>query len=257
MTRQARQTWLLLAAVALLAFAAVAVQWRAQRAAPGPLLVAPPIDIDAIALACAACDGPRRFQRVQGRWRMVAPWDVAADPASIERLLAIPATPVRRRFDALPGDPATLGLAPAFAEVDLDGTRIVFGTTEAIDHARYVRIGDAVALVPDRISVVLLAPAERFVDRDPFADLQRGLVAVTEDDAAWPAARVAALAAWRAEAVEVLAQGATGAGRVLVLRDGTGRDHAFRLVTQHGRPALLRDDRPLAWLMPADAALPD
>ena len=257
MTRQARHTWILVAVVAALGLAAIGETQRERRNAPRPLMDPAPAAIETIGLSCASCDGERRFQRVQGRWRLVAPWDVPADAESVERLLAIPATPVRRRLDGTPADPATLGLAPPFAEVVLGGTRIAFGTTEAIDQARYVRIGDAVSLVPDRISVVLLAPAERFVDRDPFADLQGGLAAVDEAGAPWPASRAAALATWRAETVEAMPADAPRAGRSLRLRDGAGRAHGFLLVAREGRLALLRDDRPLAWVMPAGTAIPD
>jgi hypothetical protein len=257
MTRQARHTWILVAVVAALGLAAIGETLRERRNAPRPLLEDPPARVDAIELRCATCGGARRFQRVQGRWRMVAPWDVSADAASIERLLAIPSIPVRRRFGDAPADAAALGLAPPFAEVVLGGTRIAFGTTEAIDQARFVRVGDEVSLVPDRISVILFAAPERFADRDPFADLRGGLVAVEEAGTAWPAARVAALAAWRAEAVEALPPDAPRAGRTLTLRDGAGQAHGFLLAARDGRYALLRDDRPLAWLMPDGTALPD
>jgi hypothetical protein len=257
MTRQARHTWILVAVVAALGLAAIGETLRDRRNAPRPLLAQPPARVDAIELRCASCDGARRFQRVQGRWRMVAPWDVPADAETIDRLLAIPSIPVRRRFGDAPADAAALGLSPPFAEVMLGDVRIAFGTTEAIDQARFVRVGDAVSLVPDRISVILLAPPERFADRDPFADLRGGLAAVEEAGASWPAARVAALAAWRAEAVEALPADAPRAGRALTLRDGAGHAHGFLLATREGRYALLRDDRPLAWLMPAGTSLPD
>lgn len=257
MTRQARHTWILVAVVAALGLAAIGETLRDRRNAPRPLLAQPSARVDAIELRCASCGGARRFQRVQGRWRMVAPWDVPADAEAIERLLAIPATPVRRRFGDAPADAAALGLAPPFAEVVLGGTRIAFGTTEAIDQARFVRVGGQVALVTDRISVTLLAPPERFVDRNPFADLRDGLAGVVEGGAPWPAPRVAALAAWRAETVEAVPADAPRAGRTLRLRDGGGREHGFLLAARDGRLMLLRDDRPLAWLLPAGTALPD
>lgn len=257
MTRQARHTWILVAVVVALGLAAMGETLRDARNAPRPLLADAPKRIDAIELACAHCDAPRRFQRVQGRWRLVAPWDVPADLESVERLLGIPAIPVRRRFGDAPVAPESLGFAPPFATVALGATRIEFGTTEAIDQARFVRVGEEIALVTDRISVTLLAPPERFVDRNPFADLRDGLAGVVEGDTPWPAVRVAALAAWRAESVEAVPADAPRAGRALRLRDGSGREHDFLLAARDGRLMLLRDDRPLAWLLPAGATLPD
>ncbi|MCE3004078.1 MAG: DUF4340 domain-containing protein, partial [Xanthomonadaceae bacterium] len=189
MTRQARHTWILVAVVVALGLAAIGETLRDARNAPRPLLADAPKRVDAIELGCANCDAPRRFQRVQGRWRLVAPWDVPADLESVERLLGIPAIPVRRRFGDAPAAPESLGFAPPFATVALGATRIEFGTTEAIDQARFVRVGAEIALVPDRISVTLLAPPERFVDRNPFADLRDGLAGVVEGGTPWPAAR--------------------------------------------------------------------
>ncbi|MFN9730360.1 MAG: hypothetical protein ACK59M_07835 [Pseudomonadota bacterium] len=257
MTRQARHTWILVAVVLALGLAAMGETLRDARNAPRPLLADAPQRVDAIELACASCDAPRRFQRVQGRWRLIAPWDVPADLESVERLLGISAIPVRRRFGDVPAAPESLGLAPPLATVALGDTRIEFGTTEAIDQARFVRIGGQVALVTDRISVTLLAPPARFVDRNPFADLRDGLAGVVEGGDPWPAARVAALAAWRAESVEAVPADAPRAGRALRLRDGAGREHGFLLAMREDRVLLLRDDRPLAWLLPAGTTLPD
>ncbi len=252
MTRQTRQTWILLAVVAALGLAAIGETVRDRRNTPRPLL-ADPVRFDTIALECAQC-APRRFQRVQGRWEMVAPYVVPADPHEIERLLGLATAPVRRRFAIDDVDPVTLGLMPPFAVVQLGSQRIEFGTTDPINHARYVRAGGSVALIADRISVVLLAPPERFVDPGPFAGLRNGVVAIEEAAADWPAAQVQALAALRAEAVRAASEPL--AGRALLVRDGAGRQHRYLLAREGDRILLRREQPPLVYLLPAGTTLP-
>jgi hypothetical protein len=256
MTRQARHTWILVAVVAALGLAAIGETLRDRRNAPRPLLDVVPARIDRIVLECASCGTPRRFQRVQGRWEMTQPWAVPAAAPRIERLLGIPATPVRRRFGAPPADAAALGFAPPFARITLGELPIEFGTTDAIDNARYVRSGDEVALIPDRISVELLAAPERFVDLDPFAGLHGGVVAVEEAGAPWPDARVREFAGWRAEDVVALAADAPQVGRALRVRDGGGREHDYLLAADGGHLVLQRAALPLGWVLPAGTAAP-
>jgi hypothetical protein len=252
-TRQARRTVVLVAVVAALGLAAIGETLRDRRNAPRPLLDPAPARVDTIALECRDCVA-RRFQRIGGRWVMVAPWSVPADGEAIERVLGLPSTPVRRRFGDAPADPATLGLAPPFATVSLDALRIEFGTTDAIDNLRYVRVRGDVALVPDRVSVVLLGAPERFVDHDPFAGLPGGVAAVDEGGTRWDAAALAALSGWRAEAV-VADEFPAAAARVLVVTDGSGGHHRYALLAGDDT-RLARETPALHYVLPTGTALP-
>lgn len=256
MTRQARHTWILIAVVAALGLAAIGETLRDRRNAPRPLFDVVPARIDRIVVECAACGAPRRFQRVQGRWEMTQPWAVPAEAARIGRLLGIPATPVRRRFGKPPADAAALGFEPAFARITLGELAIEFGTTDAIDNARYVRSGTQVALIPDRVSVELLAAPERFVDLDPFAGLRGGVVGVQEAGAPWPEPRVRGFAGWRAQDVVALPADAPRVGRALRVLDGAGQAHDFLLAADGEHLLLRRDPLPLAWVLPAGTAAP-
>jgi hypothetical protein len=253
MTRQGRRTTILVAVVVALGLAAIGETLRDRRNALRPLVDPAPRRVAEVALGCAQCT-ERRFRRIGGHWVMVAPWNVPADVESMERVLGLPATPVRRRFGSARVDPATLGLAPPFATVDLDALRIEFGTTDAIDNLRYVRVGDDVALVPDRVSVVLLAAPERFVDRRPFAGLPGGIAAVEEGDGAWDVDAQAALADWRAGDV-VAAHFPAAAARMFTVVDGAGGRHRYALLA--GEPArLARETPPLHYALPSGTALP-
>lgn len=159
MRRQTRSL-LVLAAVALLLAVLVTLQVRRERAwRPEPLTDIDAQSVKVIEVRCNDCT-TRRFERSGETWRMVAPRAAAADPAAIERLLAIAHSPIRKRFEPGALDPAKLGLAPPQAELRLDGTAIAFGTTDAIDGDRYALAGGRVALLPDRFSVTLHETAD-------------------------------------------------------------------------------------------------
>ena len=159
MKRRNRSLLLLVAALALLG-AAVHLQLRHERAqAIDPLTTIDTAGVRQLEVECRGC-ARRRFEKVDGRWRMLEPRVGAADPAAIANLLAIANAPVRYRHAAGEIDPARVGLVPPQATLRLDATVLAFGGTDAIHGDRYVALGDVVALVPDRFSVRLFATAE-------------------------------------------------------------------------------------------------
>lgn len=159
MKRRTRSTlWLLATLAALVA----AVQWqvRHERARMSDPLSA--LDLDAvrrIEVDCRGCE-PRRYEKADGAWRMLAPDARAADEQVVARLLAIARAPVRTRYAQGELDPARIGLVPPLATLRLDDVVLAFGTTDAIHGDRYVAVGDGVALVPDRFSVHLFTTPE-------------------------------------------------------------------------------------------------
>ena len=156
MKRRTRSLVLLAATAALLG-AAVFTQLRHERAqAQDPLT---DLDLAAVRTLIVDCHGctQRRYEKLDGHWRMTAPRAQPADEARIEKLLAIARTPVRFRHAAAELDAARLGLAPPQATLQLDGMTLAFGTTDAIHGDRYVAVGTTISLVPDRFSAVLFA----------------------------------------------------------------------------------------------------
>jgi hypothetical protein len=160
--RRARP-FLVLGALALLLGGAVYVQLARERAqAADPLTSIDTSRVTRLEVACRGCDAPRRFEKVDGRWRLQAPFARAADEAAVARLLAIARAPVRRWRARAALDPARLGLDPPQATLTLDGRVLRFGATDPIDGDRYVDVGGAaLALVPDRFSARLFEPAAR------------------------------------------------------------------------------------------------
>jgi hypothetical protein len=159
MRRRTRNLAWLVVALAVLG-AAVQLQLRHERAQSLDPLTA--IDTHAVRRLVVECRGcaARRFEKIDSHWRMLEPRIGAADPEAIANLLAIANAPVRYRHAAGDIDPVRVGLVPPQATLRLDDASIRFGGTDAIHGDRYVAIGDAIALVPDRFSVRLFASPE-------------------------------------------------------------------------------------------------
>jgi hypothetical protein len=168
MRRRLRTPLLLLVVAVLLGTAVYAQLRREQASAIDPLTRLDTAAVHTLTVTCQGCK-PRRFEKVDGHWQMREPLQKAADAAAVERLLAIASAPVRFRHapDAL--DAKKLGLDPPMASLQLDGTVLKFGTTDAINGDRYVETGGVIALVPDRFSARLFAAPENELAERPAA----------------------------------------------------------------------------------------
>jgi hypothetical protein len=159
MRRRTRTNLFLLAMVALLGAAVYAEFRRESAIAQDPLTAIDPATIQSLAVRCQSCTA-RRFEKIDGHWLMREPKAQRANDAAVARLAAIVRAPVRYRRPAAGLDAAKLGLDPPAATLEVDGTLLKFGTTDAIRNDRYVEVGDTIALVPDRFSALLFASPE-------------------------------------------------------------------------------------------------
>jgi hypothetical protein len=157
MARRTRTLLILFAAVALLGVVAYA-QLERERVRE-PLTRLDTAAVRSVAVSCNGCTA-RRFEKVDGHWQMREPFVLPADDAAVDTLVAIALAPVRFRHAAATLDAGKLGLDPPQATLRLDATVITFGTTDAIHGDRYVKVGDTIALVPDRFSMQLFAAPE-------------------------------------------------------------------------------------------------
>ncbi|MBO9661330.1 hypothetical protein [Dokdonella sp.] len=168
MRRRTRTLWFLSALVAVLG-AAVYAQLRHERSLVAePLTAIDPAAVRSVAVACQGCTS-RRFEKRDGRWRMLEPYAQDADAEAVDKLVAIATAPVRYRHAAGALDPKKLGLDPPLASLLLDGVALRFGTTDAIHGDRYVEVDGTVALVPDRFSARLFAAPENELASPPPA----------------------------------------------------------------------------------------
>jgi hypothetical protein len=159
MNRRTRTNVFLAAMVGLLGAGVYAELRREETIAIVPVTQIDPASVRDLRITCSECS-PRHFSKVDGHWRMLDPLVGAADDARIERIAAIARAPVRFRHAAGELDAKRLGLDPPFATLQLDDTVMTFGTTDAIHGDRYVRVGDTIALVPDRFSALLFTKPE-------------------------------------------------------------------------------------------------
>lgn len=171
MRRHLRQNLLLAAALGVLGATAWLVTAREQ-ASLAPLTTLDTAQITSLRVRIGD-QAPRRFERRDGRWWMREPYAMPAHPDAVARLVAIAAAPTRSRHARDRFDPTRIGLAPPQAVLELDDLRLEFGITDAIRGDRYVRTADTIALMPDRFSGWLLAPAESEIDHRLAAPLQR------------------------------------------------------------------------------------
>ncbi|MGA9341734.1 MAG: DUF4340 domain-containing protein [Rhodanobacteraceae bacterium] len=228
MTRQVRTNLILLLVAALLGCCVFAEVRREQGTREPPLTGLDLGAINTLDVQCPDC-ATRTFERVSGRWWMRTPYRLMADDTAIARLLAIAHAPVRSSRPASAFDPARVGLEPAGATLDIGGTRLSFGDTDAIDGNRYVREGDHIALIDDRFSPYLHATAESELDRhllppgEQLLELRVDDMARTQSAGAWRT--VEARRIDKAKQNAPLAVGAVHAQ--LRLRDGSRIDYRF------------------------------
>ena len=166
MKRRTRTHLFLLTIVALLGVAVYAELRRERTLGIDPLTQIDPAAVRSLAVTCSGCK-PRRFEKVDGHWRMLEPFAQPADDAAVGRLAAIARAPVRFRHARGDLKAKKLGLDPAYATLDLDGTLLKFGTTDAIHGDRYVEFEGAIALVPDRFSAHIFETPESELANPP------------------------------------------------------------------------------------------
>ena len=151
----------IVAALSAIAYREVRVEVDARE----PALSALDADtVERIGVRCTRCVA-RAFVRSNGRWKMREPYALDADEATIARLIGIAASPVRQRHAPRDFDLARIGLSPPLMTLELDALTLEIGLTDALRGDRYVRVGDEIAMVPDRFSPFLMATPESELDR--------------------------------------------------------------------------------------------
>lgn len=147
-TRQ-RLGWFV-AVVVLLAMAAW--QWRHDASHdPGSVLDLVPAEITRISLRIGDTSA-LHYEKRDGQWWQTDGTPRRADDGRLAELAATAAAPVLSWRAASDFDLAKIGLVLPQAVLSLDGQTLEFGATAAIGAQRYVRVGQRVALLPQRYS---------------------------------------------------------------------------------------------------------
>ncbi len=151
-----------------------------------------PLAQDAVSsITVAHPDAPViRLQKQDGQWRLVEPVQAPADEFEVASLVNLASTDVKRSLAAAEVDLAELKLDPPQYRITLNDTELAFGDSAPIEHRRYVRTGDQVALVLDPPSAALDADYSDLVAKPlvpPGAEIRRielpGLTVARENDA--------------------------------------------------------------------------
>ncbi len=164
MKRATRTNLVLIGVVAALG---VTAYWQVNREVAQfepPLSALDPATVQHVRVGCLQCI-PRRFERSDGHWMMREPYNLPADDAQVARLLSIATSPVRSRRPFASLNAKKIGLDPALMSLDLDSVHFDIGTNDAFNGDRYLRVGDTIAMVPDRFSPFLIAAPASELDR--------------------------------------------------------------------------------------------
>jgi len=112
---------------------------------------------------------PIALVRREAGWRMVEPFDAAADAAMVQRILSRSPPPVHRRYALGDLDLSLLALEPPEVTLDLDGAHFAFGTRAPMEGYRYMLADDAVFLADQTLPQLLAMGAAALVDKHPVA----------------------------------------------------------------------------------------
>lgn len=114
---------------------------------------------------------PVAFEKVDGLWRMTAPYKARADQMLVQRILSIIAAKTKTKLPA--ADLAKYGLDNPSLKLKLTDASathtFAFGTYNPVTEEQYVGFNDAVYLLPGNYSEAASTQAIELVDKRPFA----------------------------------------------------------------------------------------
>lgn len=117
---------------------------------------------------------PTTFAKVDGLWRMTAPYKMRADQVSVQRILSIIAAKTKDKFTA--ADKEKFGLNNPQLRLKLSGAtgteEFLFGTFNTVTDEQYVAYKDGVYLLPSIYSTAATTQAIEIIDKNPLAQTE-------------------------------------------------------------------------------------
>ncbi|HSI24603.1 MAG TPA: DUF4340 domain-containing protein [Methylotenera sp.] len=114
---------------------------------------------------------PTTFEKVNGLWRMTAPYKTRADQLSVQRILSIIAAKTQDKFTA--ENIEKFGLDKPQLRLKLSGVagteEFIFGTFNTVTDEQYVAYKDSVYLLPGNYAEAASTQAIEMVDKNPLA----------------------------------------------------------------------------------------
>lgn len=122
---------------------------------------------------------PTTFEKVNGLWRMTAPYKTRADQLSVQRILSIIAAKTQNKFTAV--DVEKFGLDQPQLRLKLSGVagteEFIFGTFNTVTDEQYVAYKDSVYLLPGNYAEAASTQAIEMVDKSPLAPAEAKQIA--------------------------------------------------------------------------------
>ena len=113
---------------------------------------------------------PVTFEKVEGLWRMTAPYKTRADQISVQRILAIIAATSVEKFSA--NDLTKYGVDNPQLRLKLSGDKVdetfIFGTYNPVTDEQYVAYKEAIYLLSSNYSEAAKTQAIEMVDKVPL-----------------------------------------------------------------------------------------
>ena len=117
---------------------------------------------------------PTSFEKIDGLWRMTAPYKTRADQLSVQRILSIIAAKTKDKFTA--EDKEKFGLNNPQLRLKLSGAtgteEFVFGTFNTVTDEQYVAYKDSVYLLPSNYADAASTQAIELIDKNPLAQTE-------------------------------------------------------------------------------------
>ena len=114
---------------------------------------------------------PTIFEKVDGLWRMVAPYKTRADQLSVQRILSIIAAKSADKFSAT--DMEKFGLNNPQLRLKLNGAKgeeeFIFGTFNTVTDDQYVAYKDSVYLLSSNYASAATTQAIELIDKKPLS----------------------------------------------------------------------------------------
>ncbi len=114
---------------------------------------------------------PTTFEKIDGFWRMTAPYKARADQISVQRILSIIAAKTKDKFSATDKD--KFGLNNPQLRLKLSGAagieEFIFGTFNTVTDEQYVAYKDSVYLLSGGYAEAATTQAIEMVDKSPLA----------------------------------------------------------------------------------------
>lgn len=212
-----------------------------------------------------------RFERQAGQWQMTEPYRMPANTSRLDALARVVEAPILSQFP-LPAERLTEFGLDRPLRLRLDDLVFEFGGNDPLNHHRYLRTGDQVALTLDRFYHHLSASAEQLVSpallppSAQLASIQTPSYRLELKHDGWqlepPQAQLSGddladrVGQWAsAQGLWVQRFEQPAAEQTVELRLTSGALFRFLVIEQDGATWLVRPDNGLGYQLPSDSDL--